>query len=271
MSASIHKAAVEGDQRVVASCLAEDPLSLNGKDEVRWCVRRLLICLSQSILTALFGALGRTPLHWACSHGHVAVVDLLLEQKDVDLNIADGAGWYFQLTSLHGNTSNFANRTPLMIAVSAGQDEIAKKLLQNPEVDVNIQSHGGQTALHYAVSKKRLDLVSLLLSHQPPANVKTKDKAGQTPLIRAAAIGSVFLINLLLEHKAPLQASDNHNMTPLHHACAEGHGEAAIELLKRGAWPDRTDKDGCTPLESCEDPKVRDWIKNEAKKEGLKL
>jgi 26S proteasome non-ATPase regulatory subunit 10 len=50
-------------------------------------------------------------------------------------------------------------------------------------------------------------------------------------------------------------------MTPLHHACAEGHVETAILLVQLGADPDRLDKDGQTPLQLSPDDKTKEAIR----------
>ena len=50
-------------------------------------------------------------------------------------------------------------------------------------------------------------------------------------------------------------------MTPLHHACAEGHVEAIRLLIRLGADPDRLDKHGQTPVQCAPDDKTADLIR----------
>lgn len=50
-------------------------------------------------------------------------------------------------------------------------------------------------------------------------------------------------MNLLLEAKSPLNATDADGSTALHHAICEGHGEAALTLLRAGAETDKRDQD----------------------------
>lgn len=45
-------------------------------------------------------------------------------------------------------------------------------------------------------------------------------------------------------------------MTALHHAICEGHGDAAITLLKAGAETDKRDSDGRLAIEMAPDGKV---------------
>lgn len=112
-----------------------------------------------------------------------------------------------------------------------------------------------QNSLHFAASKGNLSTIRTLLSHKCSARVK--DKRGQLPLHRAAAIGSTAIIKELLEKgKSPVNASDMDGLTALHQAIAEGHGDAAIMLLKAGAEPDKRDADGHLAIDLAPDGKV---------------
>lgn len=77
----------------------------------------------------------RTALHWAAAKGHEQVVEALVAGENVIVDTQDDSGW-----------------TPLMSASSCGHKQIAILLLSKG-ADVNIQNHGGATALHYACSK----------------------------------------------------------------------------------------------------------------------
>ena len=67
------------------------------------------------------------------------------------------------------------------------------------------------------------------------------------------------LVNMYLTYKpgAPVNASDNHGMTALMHACAEGNLDVAQMLVKAGADYERTDKDGSSALDWIEDERMR--------------
>jgi len=60
---------------------------------------------------------------------------------------------------------------------------------------------------------------------------------------------------------SPINAADRFGMTPLHHACAEGHIEVAVLLLTLGADPDRTDKEGQTPVDCAPDDKTKERLR----------
>lgn len=89
---------------------------------------------------------------------------------------------------------------------------------------------------------------------------------------RAAAVGSVPIMKMLLEDgKSPVNATDMDGLTALHHAIAEGHGDAAIFLLKSGAEADKRDSSGLLAIDLVPDTKVRQYILQTAEKEGIEL
>ena len=115
--------------------------------------------------------------------------------------------------------------------------------------------HVRQNALHFATSKANLSTVRTLIANKCSARVK--DKRGQLPLHRAAAIGSTPIIKVLLEDgKSPVNATDMDGLTALHHAVSEGHGDAAITLLKAGAEADKRDSNGVLAIDMAPDNKV---------------
>ncbi|KAK9463947.1 ankyrin repeat-containing domain protein, partial [Lipomyces oligophaga] len=204
----------------------------------------------------------RTALFWAVSTGHPALVQLLLttakenssSKHEFDIDDCDEAGW-----------------TVAHVASSVGHEEIMEMILAY-EPDLTVQTNAGQTALHYAVSKGRLE-IARRLAEACPAAVRIRDKRGLLPLHRAAAIGSVPLIKLLIEPPArgPINTTDKDRWSPLFHASAEGHGDAALALLRAGADPDLRDSEGHSFLDVAPDDKVRTWIKDNAKRDGIDL
>ncbi|GAB1205481.1 hypothetical protein APSETT445_004157 [Aspergillus pseudonomiae] len=144
-----------------------------------------------------------------------------------------------------------------MIAASlknAEGDPIIDLLLKKG-ADVNVTSNSGQNALHFATSKASLSTVRTLIANKCSARVK--DKRGQLALHRAAAIGSSPIIKVLLQDgKSPVNAADVDGLTALHHAISEGHGEAAITLLKAGAETDKKDANGTLAIDMAPDTSV---------------
>ncbi|EHA17920.1 hypothetical protein ASPNIDRAFT_137276, partial [Aspergillus niger ATCC 1015] len=191
----------------------------------------------------------RLPIHWAVAYNRLPIVELLTSNKHFDPDVEDGSGW-----------------TPLMIASSlknAEGDPIIDLLLKKG-ADVSTKSN----ALHFATSKANLSTVRTLIANKCSARVK--DRRGQLPLHRAAAIGSSPIIKILLEEgKSPVNATDVDGLTALHHAVSEGHGDAAITLLKAGAEADKRDSNGVLAIDMAPDSKVRSYILQTAEREGI--
>ncbi|KAJ5946464.1 ankyrin repeat-containing protein C6C3.08 [Penicillium verhagenii] len=197
----------------------------------------------------------RLPIHWAVANNHLNVVELLVAVKNFDPDVEDGSGW-----------------TCLMIAASlrdAAGDAIIDLLLRKG-ADVSMKSNSGQNALHFATSKGNISTVRTLIANKCSARVK--DIRGQLPLHRAAAVGSVPILKTLLEEgKSPINATDGDGLTALHHAVSEGHGDAAILLLKSGAEADKRDNDGRLAVDLIPDEKVKQYILQTAEREGIEL
>ncbi|OOG01023.1 hypothetical protein ASPCADRAFT_779 [Aspergillus carbonarius ITEM 5010] len=228
----LHEAAREGKTQTAESLLSANPKLANVKDDDE-----------------------RLPIHWAVAYNRFPIVELLISNKYFDPDVEDGSGW-----------------TPLMIAASlrnAEGDPIIDLLLKKG-ADVSTKSVSGQNALHFATSKANLSTVRTLIANKCSARVK--DKRGQLPLHRAAAIGSTPIIKVLLEDgKSPVNATDMDGLTALHHAVSEGHGDAAITLLKAGAEADKRDSNGVLAIDMAPDNKVRSYILQTAEREGIEL
>ncbi|KAL4766204.1 ankyrin repeat domain-containing protein [Aspergillus foveolatus] len=228
----LHEAAREGKLSLAESLLNANPKLATTKDDD-----------------------DRLPIHWAVAYNHLPIVELLVSTKDFDPDVEDGSCW-----------------TPLMIAASlknAEGDAIIELLLRKG-ADVNAKSITGQNALHFATSKANISTVRTLLENKCSARVK--DKRGQLALHRAAAIGSTPIIQLLLkEGRSPVNATDNDGLTALHHAISEGHGDAALTLLKAGAEADKKDASGTLAIDMAPDKKVRNYILQAAEREGIEL
>ena len=55
-----------------------------------------------------------------------------------------------------------------------------------------------------------------------------------------------------------MNATDVDGLTALHHAVSEGHGDAALELLRAGAETDKRDGEGRLAIDMAPDSKVSD-------------
>jgi ankyrin repeat protein len=65
--------------------------------------------------------------------------------------------------------------------------------------DPNAFDDGGNTPLHYAAEKERLEVVALLISHGANVNSIDKSKIGDTPLSYIAQTCSLKMAEILLD------------------------------------------------------------------------
>jgi ankyrin repeat protein len=165
---------------------------------------------------------GAPPLALAAAEGHLEVARALLDAgADPDRSGQDG--------------------TALMMAVWNNLPEVAQLLLSRG-ASANAPGPCGETPLHYAALKGRVELGELLLSHGATPDAHTTQGrtdmfntsppvVGETPLHLAAAYGHVGFVELLLTHKADKQAQDHCGQTPLHWA-GRYQQEALLPLLR---------------------------------------
>ena len=110
------------------------------------------------------GAVGATPLSWACRYGYLDLTEQLLK-----------AGANVNSKSRHSKTS-------LMEAAEKGHYEITK-LLVRAGADVNVQTEKGWSALMWASEKGFVDIVSLLI--EAGADLFMKNGKGERALVIA--------------------------------------------------------------------------------------
>ncbi|EFX02408.1 nacht and ankyrin domain containing protein [Grosmannia clavigera kw1407] len=155
------------------------PLSLaaeNGHEAVV----KLLLETGQVDVDSKDTEYGRTPLSWAAKNGHEAVVKLLLETGQVDVDSKDAE----------------YGRTPLSWAAENGQEAVVKLLLETGQVDVDLKDIVyGRTPLSWAAENGHEAVVKLLLK-TGQVDVDSKDANGRTPLLRAAENGQEAMVEL---------------------------------------------------------------------------
>ncbi|KAK6101391.1 Ankyrin repeats (3 copies) family protein [Brugia pahangi] len=173
---------------------------------------------------------GRVAIHWAASGGCLEIVQFCISQQKDDAIALDDMGW-----------------TPLMIACSAGRLEVVQYLVTLPLVDVNTPNNNKQTALHYAASKNRPQITTILLKNG--ANVNAQDNYQATPLHRAASQGHEKIVPILLnEPSLRINLTDSAGCTALHLAVEEQREDIAILLVEHGADLYFENKEKETPL-----------------------
>lgn len=93
-------------------------------------------------------------------------------------------------------------RTRLQIACDKGKYDVAKRLIEEEDYDVNDQDNAGNSALHEAALNGHLSIVKLLISHGANVNIQSYEMFKDTPLVDASANGHLDIVRYLLRHGA---------------------------------------------------------------------
>ena len=157
--------------------------------------------------------------------------------------------------------------SPLQVAVEANLPNVVKMLIQ-AKAPVNYQDGKGDTALHWAAGRKRMDCMLELVAGG--ANLNAENALGFTPIISAAKAGYSEPIRVLVQKGANLYHRDKDCKMALQHvpflcrslktllermcgwslleAAAKGRGNEVTDLIRKGASPRLLDDQMRTPL-----------------------
>ena len=187
---------------------------------------------------------GRTLLHTAIQFDLLEITSSLLE-RGVDLR-----------------DTNFRKETPLHFAAVLGRLEICK-ILWNKRPDnftriLNAKDIKGNTALHHAARKGRLDVVNFLLS-LPEIDINVQDELGNSPLMTAIWHNedeSIYKVAMGCP-ELDVHIVNKQQQTALHMAMIHGRVSAIQELSgEEYDLINMVDKHGVSPLHHAASRKI---------------
>jgi len=216
---SLHDVAINGQYKQIAKVLkqrSEYPVDINEQD-----------------------ASGRTPLMYACMHGHEKVAAFLLQQNaNSDYKDVDG------LAAIH--YAAIASGDP-RIGLSCSAALIRQIVQHGGEVDR--KTVDGRTAVHLAVLNKCVDVLTILRDQGADLNKFSTEGYNAIYFACKAAVKekSVSGIIQLLKYGLDINAADPHSgKTTLHRAADEDIIEILRFLVLEGADVALQDHDGRT-------------------------
>ena len=174
--------------------------------------------------------MGRTPLHYACKSGELAVVKMLVK-AGAEVPVTDNEGF-----------------TCLMLASSgSGNIETVRYLVGLPQVDVNHRSSSFRhTALHLA-AQKDADMARVLIDSG--ADLETRESCDLSPLQVAILRRCLRTVEVLLRAGAGVNVADTHGRTCVILAAHGGDTEIVCTLLcMPDVEVDQGDNNGRTAL-----------------------
>ena len=218
------------------NCLHEAAIS--GREVV------LSIALRSRVDASRVDVHGRIPLHYACMHGHVRMVQTLLEHVPETINTRDHDSF---TPLIHGivhhqfacvetllacgariDPDSEADHVPLNLACQHGSSAIIQLLL---EKKAKILPDAEGLYPQHLVARSGTTPEALLLLKQYGADLNQRDKLYQwTPLFHAAAEGRVDCMKILLDQQADVNIHDEKGFRAMYYATWEGHLEC-MKLL----------------------------------------
>ena len=185
-----------------------------------------------------------TPLMWAVHSGDVDTVNFFISQgANVRAKAYQGATAAINAISgkheaiaivlidagADANGRGNSSRNFLETAAESGMVGVVEALIRN---GTDLAAYG-PSALLYAVSRGRKDVVSVLLDAGVDVNSKVA-RSQNSVLHSASATGDLDLVKLLLSRGAEVSQSSVHR-SPLYPAVARGHTAIAEFLMNNGA------------------------------------
>ncbi|WP_457923686.1 ankyrin repeat domain-containing protein [Wolbachia endosymbiont of Muscidifurax uniraptor] len=136
----------------------------------------------------------------------------------------------------------------------------AKELLENSFKSIYARDKKGRTVLHYAVDAKTVRLLV-----EKGANVNAADVGGYTALHLAVTEKRIETVRELIKSGANVNAEEYGNKCiPLHLACMVGEKEIVEELVKAGGEIEQADKFGMTAMDYAKNSKeITEILKKE--------
>ena len=161
-------------------------------------------------------------LHEASANNNILAVEILLKNKDIDVNLSNILGLtplthasksgYKEIVELLLKAGADPNKldqlyiTPLMNACANGHTDIVEILIKNG-ASINLSNCNSETPLHYACSENYFDIIKILIENGADVNAKTDTNV--TPLMYSCQKSNFEAVKFLIEHNANIADIDN--------------------------------------------------------------
>jgi len=192
----LHGAAFLGIVEILAAVLEMKEWDVNAKDSLSF-----------------------TPLIWAALRGHEGVVKALLEQKDINPDLAD----------------HECDQTPLTWAARQGHEAVVKMLLDQKSVNPNgAGTPWSNPPLFWAALFGHAGVIKILLEREDVNPNRELGLFCMTPLCIAVHCGHEGVVKMLLERndiRTDIQDKQNHTLLSL--ALSRGHHKIAGMISER--------------------------------------
>jgi len=226
------------------------------------------LLLKNDSATRVFNLQGLTPLQVAIQHGHHAIVECLLQVKDLDVNMkmrSENVKSALHTAAAYGDVKmmelllkagaklegNDLNNTPLHEAARYGNVATMKYMLNLPESTAllnQVSAETGLTAVGEAAKAGHVKVLESLCSKG--ANIKLCAENADMPLFLAIENHHDSASLVLIKHlsKDDLFVANQAGRSPLHEAIYQGMSALVAPLIEKGADLEVLDSDQKTPV-----------------------
>ncbi len=157
---------------------------------------------------------------------------------------------------------------PLVTAAAKGDLAEVKSYIKKGE-NINQKNLARWTALAYAVKYDHFEVVKYLVDNG--ANIDETVNTGETPLQIALKNGKYDIAKYLVSQKADVNKADIMKMSPIAWAAKEGDMQKVKFLIENGANINQQNISGRTPLDICEDFKIKEYLISKGAKTSQEL
>ena len=184
---------------------------------------------------------GQTPLHYACTAGHLDIVMVLIDEfnaciSNVNKKACAGGNVSLVQSLIHDYNADITarddeNNTPLHVAALNGNKEVALFLIKEFGCDINIRDPLGRTLLHRVCENGKVSLVKSLI-HDYNADINARDDENNMPFhVAALNRKEEVAFFLIREFGYDIDIRDPLGKTLLHRVCESGSVSLVQSLI----------------------------------------